>query len=334
MTIARGSPASDLPGPAEPFEEDGLARSAATSVRRLFRLAILVTVGLIGGVGGWASLSSISGAVVATGQVAVDGKRKAVQHLDGGTIARIHVRDGARVEEGAVLVTLDARELEGEKAALEREIEARSRQVALIESDLVGLLELQAKKLVANSRVTSLQRDAAGIAADLARLGTQKAKVDARLERIAIHAPVAGFVHNLLTNTVGGVIAPGATIAEIVPSGNDLVIEAKLAPGDIDQVRPGLKASVRLTSFNQRSTPSIEGTVDLVSADLMRDEAKGIQFYLARISLAAGELHRLGGKALVPGMPADVMIETDRRSVMTYLTKPLSDQIARAFREE
>lgn len=334
MTTAPGSPASHRVGPGKPFEQDDLAAAAAACVRRLFRLAAFVTLGLVGGVGGWASLSSISGAVIATGQVAVDGKRKAIQHLDGGAIARIHVRDGAQVEAGAVLVTLDARELEGEKASLEREIAARSRQIALIESELVGLLELQAKKLVANSRVNVLQRDAAGISADLAKLGTQKAKVEARLERVAIHAPVAGWVHNLLTHTVGGVIAPGATIAEIVPSGNDLVIEAKLAPGDIDQVRPGLKASIRLTSFNQRTTPSIEGTVELVSADLMRDEAKGAPYYLARIPLGPGELRRLGGKALVPGMPADVMIETDRRSVMTYLAKPLSDQVARAFREE
>jgi len=231
-------------------------------------------------------------------------------------------------------VTLDARELEGERAALEREILARSQQVALIESELAGLLELQAKKLVPNSRVSALQRDAAGVAADLARLSSQKEKVEARLRRIAIQAPVAGWVHNLVTHTVGGVIAPGATIAELVPSSNDLLIEAKLAPVDIDQVRSGLKASVRMTSFNQRTTPNVEGTVEQVSADLLRDDVKGAHYYLARISLGTASLKKLGGKPLVPGMPAEVMIETDRRSVMSYMVKPLSDQFARAFREE
>lgn len=311
-----------------------LASEAAADVRRLFRLAWLVSVALIVGVGGWASVCFISGAVIAPGSVAIDGKRKAIQHLDGGTIARIHMKDGALVEAGATIVTLDARELEGELASLDREIAARTRQVGLIENELVGLLELQAKKLVANSRVSILQREAAGVAADLAKLSVQKDKVQARLARVEIHAPVAGWVHNLVTHTVGGVIAPGATIAEVVPAGGELVIEAKLSPADIDQVRTGQKATVRLTSFNQRTTPSIDGAVQQVSADLMRDDVRSPPYYLARISLPEPSLRRIGGKALIPGMPADVMIETDRRSVMTYLTKPLGDQIARAFREE
>lgn len=311
-----------------------LAGAAAAEMRRLFRLAWIVSMALIVGVGGWASLSSISGAVIAAGSVAVDGKRKSIQHLDGGTIARIHVKDGTLVEAGAVLVSIDARELESEMASLDREIAARTRQVGLIESELVGLLELQVKKLVANSRVSTLQRDAAGVAADLARLSAQKDRVQARLARVEIQAPVAGWVHNLATHTVGGVIPPGATIAEMVPAGTALVIEAKLSPTDIDQVRQGQKATIRLTSFNQRTTPSFDGAVEQVSADLVRDDPKGVQYYLARISLPPVSLQRLGGKTLVPGMPADVMIETDRRSVMTYLTKPLGDQIARAFREE
>lgn len=332
MTIGLSRFAPDIDRLVEPDHE--LAEEAAADVRRLFRLAWLVSVALIVGVGGWASLSFISGAVIAPGSVAIDGKRKAIQHLDGGTIARIHVKDGAVVEAGATLVTLDGREMESELASLDREIAARTRQVGLIENELVGLLELQAKKLVSTSRVSILQRDAAGVAADLAKLSAQRDKVKARFARVEIHAPVAGWVHNLVTHTVGGVIAPGATIAEIVPAGNELVIEAKLSPNDIDQVREGQKASVRLTSFNQRTTPSIDGTVQQVSADLMRDDVRTPPYYLARISLPESSLRRLGGKALIPGMPADVMIETDRRSVMTYLTKPLGDQIARAFREE
>lgn len=311
-----------------------LARSAAADVRRLFRLAWFVSFALVAGVGGWASVASISGAVIASGGVAVDGKRKLIQHLDGGTIDGIHIKDGAQVAAGAVLVTLDARELEAELASLDREISARSKQVALIESELVGLVELQAKKLVTNNRVSVLQRDAAGIAADLARLAAQRDKVSARLARVSIKAPVAGWVHNLVTHTIGGVIAPGATIAEIVPANNGLVVEAKLSPIDIDQVREGQKSTIRLVGMNQRTTPAIDGMVDQVSADLVRDDAKGAPYYLARISLPEQSLRRLGGKALIPGMPAEVMIETNRRSVMSYLLKPLSDQIARAFREE
>ena len=303
-------------------------------LERLFRKAWIVSAILIGGFGGWATLFSISGAVIATGTVAVDGKRKLVQHLDGGTIAQIHVKDGALIKAGAALVTLDARELHADLAAVDREIAARSQQITLIESELVGLLELQAKKLVANQRVSLMQRDAAGLAADIAKLGSQKSKIEARLSRIDVQAPVGGWVHNMVTHTVGGVIPPGATIAEIVPADSGLVVEAKLPLGDIDQVRAGQTASVRMTSFNQRTTPVLEGTVELVSADLLRDEAKGFPYYLARIVLANASQMKLGGKALLPGMPTEVLIETDRRSVLSYLTKPLTDQFARAFREE
>lgn len=310
------------------------ALTVEADLRRLFRNAWIITVILIGGFGGWATLFSINGAVIATGMVAVDGKRKLVQHLDGGTIAQIHVKDGAQIKAGATLVTLDARELHADLAALDREIAARSQQIALIESELVGLVELHAKKLVANQRVSVMQRDAAGLAADIAKLGSQKSKIEARLARVDVQAPVGGWVHNMVTHTVGGVIPPGATIAEIVPAGSGLVVEAKLALGDVDQVRAGQAASVRMTSFNQRTTPALEGTVELVSADLLRDEAKGFPYYLARILLADASHKKLGGKALLPGMPTEVLIETDRRSVMSYLTKPLTDQFARAFREE
>jgi multidrug efflux pump subunit AcrA (membrane-fusion protein) len=315
-------------------DDDPQGERALSETRRLFRMAWVIVGLLIGGVGGWANHVSISGAVIAAGTVVVDGKRKAIQHLDGGNIAQIHVKDGVLVEAGAPLVTLDARELDSELQSVTREIEARSKQVELIEGELGTLLELHAKKLVPNNRVTGLQRDAAGVAADLARLSSQKSRIEARLARIEIRAPVTGWVHNLMTHTVGGVIAPGATIAEIVPSNDELLIEAKLTPGDIDQVRAGQKATVRMTSFNQRTTPTLDGTVGQVSADHVRDDAKGAYYYLARIALSRADLGKLGGKPLLPGMPADVLIETDRRSVITYLTKPLSDQMARAFREE
>lgn len=149
-------------------------------------------------------------------------------------------------------MTLDAQELGAELSALDHESAARTKQASLLDGDLIGLLELQAKGLVPNNRVTTLQRDAAGLAAGLARLAAQRDRIKARLERVEITAPVSGWVLNIVTHTVGGVIAPGATIAEIVPSRSGLVIEAKLSPSDIDQVREGQKAAIRLTSFNQR----------------------------------------------------------------------------------
>ena len=308
--------------------------AADGDIGRLFRLSWIVTVVLIVGFGGWAAASSISGAVIANGTLAVEGKRRAIQHLDGGVIAQLHVRNGDIVQEGSLLVTLDARELKSEIAGLDKEIAARSKQIKLIEDELKNLLELLEKRLIAQNRVAALQRESAAIAGEIARLGSQREKAEARLARAEIRAPVAGRVHNLVTHTVGGVIAPNATIGEIVPSLEGLIIEARVQPQDIDQVRAGLAAHVRMTSLNQRTTPSLPGKVDLVSADLLRDETKARDYFLVRITLDEGAQSHLHGKALVPGMPADVLIETDRRSVLSYLTKPFVDQISHAFREE
>lgn len=308
--------------------------AAEADITRLFRLSWAVTVLLVAGVGGWAATSSISGAVIAAGTVAVEGKRKVIQHLDGGVVAQLHVRDGDLVEAGGLLVTLEAAELRGEVAGLDKEIAARSAQIELIEDELKNLLQLLEKRLVAHNRVATLQREAASLAGEIAKLTAQKAKVEARLARVEIRAPIGGRVHNLATHTVGGVIPPNATIGEIVPSQEGLVIEARVAPQDIDEVQHGQSAQVRMTSLKQRTTPSLPGTVEQVSADLMRDEPRGRDYYLARILLQEGAPQQLLGKPLVPGMPADVLIETQRRSVLSYLTKPLMDQIAHAFREE
>lgn len=315
--------------------DDGARYLAADAdIVRLFRLSWIVTIVLIAGFGGWAAVSSISGAVIANGTLAVEGKRRAIQHLDGGVIAQLHVRNGDIVQEGSLLVSLDARELNSEIAGLDKEIAARSKQIKLIEDELKNLLELLEKRLVAQTRVATLQRESAAIAGEIAKLSSQKERVQSRLTRAEIRAPVSGRVHNLVTHTVGGVIAPNATIGEIVPSLEGLVIEAKVQPQDIDQVRAGLSAHVRMTSLNQRTTPSLSGKVEQISADLLRDEAKARDFFLVRIILAEDAQAHLHGTALLPGMPADVLIETDRRSVLSYLTKPLADQIAHAFREE
>jgi multidrug efflux pump subunit AcrA (membrane-fusion protein) len=325
MTPSARSVAPSFDPPSSDDGGHGLRRHfAATAI--LFALFVVA-------VGTWMAAATINGAVVAVGTIVVEGKRRTVQHLDGGRIATIHVKDGALVEKDALLVTLDVREIDEEREALAREIAARSQQVELIESELKGLLELQAKQLVPRSRVATLQREAAGLAAEIARLGSTKVKLDGRRERIAVTAPVAGYVHNLSTHTIGGVIAPGAAIAEIVPTSDALVVEARIQPGDIDQVHSDQRATVRLSSLNQRTTPALDGIVSVVSADLLKDE-KGATYYVAKITFEANARAKLGKVALVAGMPADVLIETGQRSVLSYLLKPLSDQMARALRED
>jgi HlyD family secretion protein len=140
-------------------------------------------------------------------------------------------------------------------------------------------------------------------------------------------------VHQLAAHTVGGVIRPGDTIMEIVPDVDDLQIEARLQPGDIDQVRAGQTAFVRFPAFNQRITPQLIGKVDYVSADTSRDPQGNAAYFTVRVSLPTQERRRLAGLQLVAGMPAEVFMQTGHRTMLSYLMKPIADQLQRAFVE-
>jgi HlyD family secretion protein len=154
------------------------------------------------------------------------------------------------------------------------------------------------------------------------------------LDRIEIHAPVAGVVHQLAAHTIGGVIRAGDTIMEIVPDTEDLQIEARLQPRDIDQVRTGQSAFVRFSAFNQRVTPQLTGSVSYVSADTSRDQQTNAPYFTVRVVLSDQERRRLAGQQLVPGMPAEVFMQTRSRTMMSYLFKPIADQMRRAFVEQ
>jgi len=154
------------------------------------------------------------------------------------------------------------------------------------------------------------------------------------LDRIEIHAPTSGVIHQLAAHTIGGVIRPGDAIMEIVPDTEDLQIEARLQPQDIDQVRTGQKAFVRFSAFNQRTTPQLTGSVSYVSADTSHDQQTNAPYFTVRIVLPDEERHRLAGQQLVPGMPAEVFMQTGSRTMMSYLFKPIADQMRRAFVEQ
>ena len=120
----------------------------------------------------------------------------------------------------------------------------------------------------------------------------------------------------------------------IVPEADALTVEAKIQPQDIDQVRIGQKAVLRFSAFNQRTTPELTGEVSRVSADVSQDAKSGAAFYTIRMSVPASELDRLKGLKLVPGMPVESFIQTGDRTAISYLTKPLQDQVAKAWREK
>jgi HlyD family secretion protein len=153
------------------------------------------------------------------------------------------------------------------------------------------------------------------------------------LDRIEIRSPTAGVVHQLSAHTVGGVIRAGDAIMVIVPDSDELQVEARLQPHDVDQVRTGQTAFVRFSAFNQRVTPQLTGIVSYVSADTTRDQQTNASYFAVRIALSDDERRRLAGLQLVPGMPAEVFMQTGSRTMMSYLVKPITDQFQRAFVE-
>ncbi len=175
-------------------------------------------------------------------------------------------------------------------------------------------------------------KELADLRAKLAELSERKIAAEDQLRRVAITSPSEGVVHQLAAHTIGGIVAPGETLMLIVPHGEALSVEARLAPEGIDQVRVGQKAIMRFPAFNQRTTPEVNGVVRRVSADLTTDQRTGIVYYQVRLDIPDNESARLQ-RRIQPGMPVEAFIQTGDRTVITYLTKPLSDQMMRAFRE-
>ena len=162
----------------------------------------------------------------------------------------------------------------------------------------------------------------------------RKVTAEDQLKRTDIRAPQDGIVFQSTANTVGGVIAAGDPIMLIVPESDNLTVEVKVDPKDIDQVQLGQTVVLRFTSFNVRTTPEINGTVSRIAADTSTDQRTGQSYYLVRIAMPAQELKRLGDVKLTPGMPVEAFIETGERTMMSYLIKPLHDQLMRTFREK
>ncbi len=407
------------------------------------------------GFGVWAALAPLQSAAIAPGVVAVDSKRKTVQHLEGGLIAAIKVKDGDEVAEGQVLVELDDTEtraevdilqdrlavnlatqarlqaerngsnalslpaeidslagnaaeassiVEGERRifqerrrflvgqeavkhrqiaqldaeiqGLHAEIASEERQLRLIRYERSTLSDLVDKGLARRPRLLELQRAEAAIEgeqasnrADIARAQQRIEEIDLsiidvrnrvlnevvtnlrdvrseiadlrdrlsaaqeRLERTKVRAPVDGVVVDLQVFTTGGVLRPGDAILDIVPQDDLLLVEAQVDPDDVDVVRPGLPAEVRIQAFSASDAPLLGGEVVTVSADSLTDARGGHSYYAARVRL--GDLSALpAGAALQPGMPAEVMIVTGERTALQYLFDPLRSRVARALRED
>ncbi len=196
----------------------------------------------------------------------------------------------------------------------------------------VGEAQLQIVKLDQDFRTDVVKElgETQGKAAELEQRGVAARDI---IDRIELRAPTSGIIHQLAAHTIGGVIRAGDAIMEVVPDSDDLQIEARLQPNDIDQVQVGQKALIRFSAFNQRVTPQLVGLVSYVSADVSHDQQSNAAYFTVRMMLPDEERRRLAGLQLVSGMPAEVFMQTGSRTMMSYLLKPLTDQFNRAFVE-
>lgn len=423
------------------------------SLRRHLALGVGAAALLVGGVGGWAATTELSGAVIASGQLVVDSNVKKVQHPTGGVVGELKVKEGERVKAGDVLVRLDetqtraslaivtkaldelaARQArneaelhgadtvsfpaaltersadpevqhvmageqklfasrrssrEGQKAQLREQVAqleqqvqgnkeqetAKAKEIDWVQQELKGVRDLWKQNLVPFARVTTLERDGARlegergallatiaqtrgriaeiklkilqinedlfaeVAKELGEIRGKKAEMIERriaaedqLKRVDLTAPQDGKVFQRTVNTVGGVIQAGEPVMLIVPEDDALSVEARIAPQEIDQVRVGQKVVLRFPAFNQRTTPEIEAEVVRIGADVTQDDRKNESYFTVRIRMAEAELQRLDGQRLVAGMPVEAFLQTEPRTALSYLVKPMQDQIARAFR--
>lgn len=155
-----------------------------------------------------------------------------------------------------------------------------------------------------------------------------------RLSRIVIRAPEGGMVLDMKVHTVGGVISPATPLMDIVPEASQLVVEARVGTNDIDRISLGKTADIRFTAFNYATTPVIQGEVSRISADRLTDERSGDSYYLVRVTLTDEGAKKLGERKLLPGMPAEVLINAGDRTMLQYLLKPARNMFAKSMIEE
>lgn len=285
--------------------------------------------------------------------------------------ARRNAREGTRrqLQERMAQVREEIEGLKAQEAARRRQAELMARELVdigdLFRRNLVPRtrmveLEREAARLQgdvgqfvserarAQGRIAETELQIIQIDSDLRReVSTELREVQARigefterrvaaedqLKRIDIRSPSEGTIHQLAVVTLGGVIQAGAPIMQVVPLTEKLTMEARMQPHDIEQVAVGLPAFVRFSAFPHGTTPEVPGRVTRVSADAVREQQTGMSYFTVRVAVDDADMARIPHVRLVPGMPIEVFVRTGDRTAMSYLLKPLTDQMARAWRE-
>jgi HlyD family secretion protein len=223
--------------------------------------------------------------------------------------------------------------LQRDRARLEGEHGRLIADLARVKSQ-VSETELQILQIERDAR-TEIAKDLREAESRIAELAEKKVAAEDRLRRVDIRAPRAGIVAGSVVHTIGGVISPAETLMTIVPREDTLTLDTRVAPTDIDQLYPGQTAIVRLIGLSQRTTPELNASVERIAAEAAEDKRTGAPYYSVRVTLPAGELARLGDEVkLAPGMPAEAFMKTRTRTALSYLLRPLTDQLARALRDD
>jgi HlyD family secretion protein len=219
----------------------------------------------------------------------------------------------------------DAARLNGERAQY---IASRAEAKGKITETELQIIQID------KDMVSEVSKDLRETNDKIGELIERKVTAEDQLRRVDIRAPQDGVVEQSTVHTVGGVINAGDAIMLIVPQSDDLQVEARVNPQDIDKLQVGQKTLLRLSAFNQRTTPELNGVVSRVSPDVASDQRTGQSYYTIRVSMPPEEIARLGDVRLIPGMPVEAFVQTGDRTVLSYLMKPLHDQLMRAFREK
>lgn len=291
-------------------------------------IAIFAFFGL--GVGG-AAIAPIDKGVGVPGTIIVESKVKQVAHQRGGIAGTIHVREGQSVKPGDLIVSLDTGSIDEQVLAIKSQVASAERQLMLARQETATIADLQSRQLAAKSKVLALDRLVAEVEKDLAGLGARLSMAERERTQMEIRAPVGGRVMSLQTHAPGAVVQPGSVIAEIVPDSDRLVVEGKLSPNQIENVKAGMPAKVWLTALSWREQRPLAATLAWVSADSVEDKRSGASYFVARIELTDAPDDIARRMALHPGMRAEVLLLTGQRTLLDQLLDPLMRNINRAF---
>lgn len=278
-----------------------------------------------------AALAPIDKGVGLPGTIIVETRTRPVQHERGGTVARVHVGEGMRVATGDLLISLDTQSLDEQIAALKAQASAAARQLDLARQEAETMALLLERQLASRPRVLALQRQVAEIEKEVAGLEARISVAEQELLRTQVRAPFAGRVLSLKA-APGSVAQPGAVLMELVPEQDRLVIEGRLAPNQIENVKPGMPAKVWLTALSWREQRPLSAHLAWVSADSVEDRRTGAPYFLARVELDDSRSAIEERVALQAGMRSEILLLTGRGTLLDQLIDPLLRNINRAFR--